>query len=171
MLWGSGTVRDCSGDNDNNIWATDHGPQGGDELNLIKKGQNYGWPQVTYGINHGNREWPLNKEQGTHDDFVKPVFAWVPSIAISNLIRLDKTTKFPLWGGDLLIGSLRGKSLLRVRMGDENNVAYIETIRIGHRIRDLTTLDDQSLALLTDGGRMVIVDDGGPVYDELGACG
>jgi cytochrome c2 len=152
----------------NNIWATDHGPQGGDELNLITEGQNYGWPQVTYGIHYGNRKWPLNEEQGTHDDFVKPIVAWVPSVATSTLIRLDQTTKFPLWRNDLLVGSLGDKSLHRVRLDEDNHVAYIERIEIGYRIRELTMLDNQSLALLTDSGLLLILDDGGPVYEEIG---
>jgi len=155
-------------DADENIWATDHGPQGGDELNLVNEGQNYGWPQVTYGINYGNRKWPLNEEQGTHDDFVKPIVAWVPSIGISKVIGLDETTKFPLWRNDLLVASLKDKSLHRVRLDEENHVAYIERMEIGHRIRDFTILEDQSLALLTDGGLLLILDDGGPVYEEIG---
>lgn len=155
-------------DSDNNIWATDHGPQAGDELNLISEGRNYGWPQVTYGINYGNRVWPLSDEQGRHHDFEKPNAAWVPSIGISNLIRLDGITKFPLWKNDLLVGSLYDKSLHRVRLDDGTQPIYIERIEIGHRIRDITILDDQSLAILTDGGLLVILDDGGPVYQEMG---
>lgn len=155
-------------DADNNIWATDHGPQGGDELNLIKKGRNYGWPQVTYGIHYGNREWPLNEEQGRHNDYVKPVVAWVPSIATSDLIRLDQTTKFPLWRKDLIVGSLGDKSLHRVRLNEENHAAYIERIEIGYRIRALTLLEDQTPVLLTDTGLLLILDDGGPVYEDMG---
>ena len=80
-----GLVRDAEG----NIWATDHGPQGGDELNLLERGSNYGWPEVSYGIAYGG-EIPPNigdAEVGQHEGFLRPVFAWVPSPALSAIAR------------------------------------------------------------------------------------
>jgi len=155
-------------DGENNIWATDHGPQGGDELNLIEEGQNYGWPQDTYGIYYGNRRMPHNQEQGRHSTYIKPRFAWMPSIGISKLIKLETPSKFHLWRNDILIGSMKDKSLYRVRLDKSNNVVYSERIEIGHRIRDLVVLADESLAILADGGLLIVIDDGGPVYEKIG---
>ena len=135
------------------LWETEHGPQGGDELNVLEPGGNYGWPQVSYGVEDGSR---VNVSRagavGRHDGFIKPVFAWVPSIGISSLIVNDKHL-FPLWKDDLLIGSLAGHALFRVRR-DSTEVQYIERIEVGNRIRDLAQMPDRRIALLVDGGRV-----------------
>ena len=78
-------------DRDGNILATDHGPQGGDEINLVRAGANFGWPFVTYGTDYNHDEWPLSSVQGSHEDYTLPLFAWVPSIGISNLIQIGGT--------------------------------------------------------------------------------
>ena len=152
-----GLARDAEG----NLWQTEHGPQGGDELNLARPGLNYGWPYVTYGINYGNRIWPYSKVQGRHDGFEEPVFAWIPSIAISNLIVSD-SRQFPLWKNDLLIASLKDLSLFRVRLRQER-VTYIERIMIGERIRDITQLPDGRIALLADYAKILFLQRA-PIY-------
>ena len=140
------------------LWETEHGPQGGDELNVLVAGGNYGWPQVTYGVGYGSRVNVSQAEQvGLHDGFAKPAFAWVPSIGISSLIVNDERW-FPLWKDDLLIGSLSGTqgsgyALYRVRR-DGTDVQYVERIEVGNRIRDLAQMPDSRLALLADGGRV-----------------
>ena len=155
-------------DTDSNIWATDHGPMGGDELNLVNQGKNYGWPKVTYGIKYGNKPWPHNEAQGRHNLFTPPMYAWVPSIGISKISRLSGFNKFNLWSGDMLIGSMKDKSFHRTRLAQTQRVAYSERIEIGYRIRDFAVLDDESLAVLSDNGILVIVDDGGPVFEDIG---
>jgi len=135
-------------DADGTLWETEHGPQGGDELNILRPSLNYGWPYVTHGIQYGNEIWPYNKVQGRHDGFEMPVFSWVPSIAISNLIVSDSQL-FPLWKHDLLIASLAAQSLFRVRV-HEKRVVYVEQIHIGKRIRDITQMPDGRIALLTE---------------------
>jgi cytochrome c2 len=122
-------------DRQGNIWSTEHGPRGGDELNLILEGRNYGWPIVTYGTGYGKRSWPLNPMQGRHEGFERPVYVWMPSIGISNFIRYQGEL-FKLWQDDLLVSSLGGKSLWRVRL-DEGRVIFAERIPIGQRIRDI----------------------------------
>ena len=145
-------------DGDGTLWETEHGPQGGDELNVLVAGGNYGWPQVTYGVgNAGKVIVPLIEEVGRHEGFTKPVFAWVPSIGISSLIVNDERL-FPLWKDDLLIASLSGTSasghaLFRVRR-DGTDVQYVERIEVGAQIRDLAQMPDRRLALLFDGGRV-----------------
>ena len=144
-----GLARDADG----NLWATEHGPQGGDELNLLEFGANYGHPVVNYGVQYGGF---INSRQrdivGMHEGYVKPRFAWVPSIAVSALIVNDERW-FPLWKDDLLAGSLAGHSLFRIRR-DGTDVQYIERIEVGYRIRDLTMMPDGRIALLQDGGRV-----------------
>ena len=144
-----GLIRDAAG----HLWETEHGPEGGDELNVLVAGGNYGWPQVTYGVEYGSKvNVPRAAEVGRHDGFTKPVFAWVPSIGISSLIVNDERL-FPLWRDDLLISSLAGSALFRVRR-DGTDVQYVERIEVGNRIRDLAQMPDSRLALLADGGRV-----------------
>ena len=159
-----GLARDAAG----HLWGTDHGPQGGDELNVLVAGGNYGWPQVSYGVGYGSRVNVSQAEQvGLHDGFTKPVFAWVPSIGISSLIVNDERY-FPLWRDDLLIGSLAGTqgsghALFRVRR-DGTDVQYVERIGVGCplqylgcRIRDLAQMPDRRLALLLDRGLVYLL--------------
>ena len=144
-----GLTRDAAG----HLWETEHGPQGGDELNVLVAGGNYGWPQVTYGVGYRSGvNVPRAEAVGLHDGFIKPVFAWVPSIGISSVIVNDERW-FPLWGDDLLISSLAGHALYRVRR-DGTDVQYVERIGVGSRIRDLAQMPDSRLALLVDGGRV-----------------
>ena len=135
-------------DADGRLWSTEHGPRGGDELNLIVEGQDYGWPQVTYGTSYGGISWPQNPAQGRHDGFEEPVFAWLPSVGISSLIQIDGS-RFPLWQGDLLVSSMRANTLYRVRTVDER-VVFVEPFDVGTRVRDLALAEDGSVVLWTD---------------------
>jgi cytochrome c2 len=138
------------------VWETEHGPQGGDELNLIARGQNYGWPLVTYGSDYGTRAWPQNKAQGRHNGFVLPVYAWVPSVGISNLIGVD-SDEFPLWKGDLLVASMRGNTIFRLRIR-EKRVIFAESIDVNMRIRDLVQAPDGQIILWTDRSELVTLE-------------
>jgi aldose sugar dehydrogenase len=149
---------------DGRIFATDHGPQGGDELNRIERGKAYGWPEETYGLLYGNRPWPLAEVQGRHDRYQQPVFVWMPSIGISNLTEVGRG-QFDLWEGDLIVSALRGKSLYRVRMEGER-VVYVEQIELERRIRDVTTLESGEILALADGPRLMVVSDAGPLYER-----
>ena len=143
-----GLTRDAEG----NLWATDHGPQGGDELNLLERGGNYGWPLVSYGVEYDGEVPPTmeDKEAGRHDGFVRPVFSWVPSPGVS-AIAVNDERHFPLWKDDLLVASLSDLSLFRVRRHG-TDVQYAERIELGYRIRDITFMPDGRIALLSDGG-------------------
>lgn len=144
-------------DTDGNLWSTEHGPKGGDELNLLETGNNYGWPVVSYGLDYGgwvNTPWGEEDRVGEHEGFTKPILSWVPSVATSSLIVNDDQA-FPLWRDDFLIASLdgsgNGNSLFRVRH-DGTEIRYVERIKIGWRLRDLTQMPDGRIALLLDGG-------------------
>ncbi|MBW2399070.1 MAG: PQQ-dependent sugar dehydrogenase [Deltaproteobacteria bacterium] len=133
---------------DGTIWSTEHGPRGGDELNRILQGANYGWPWVTYGTDYKRKYWPYSHDQGQHDGYQEPVHAWVPSVGISNLIGVE-ADHFALWRGDLLIASLKATTIFRTRIR-EGRAAYVEPISIGHRIRDIVEMDDGRILLWAD---------------------
>ena len=138
-------------DMDGNLWATDHGPQGGDELNLLEPGRNYGWNHVSYGVGHGGRVNVQDERKlGRHGDFERPAFAWVPSIATTSVTVNDERW-FPLWKDDLLVGSLSG-AIHRVRR-DGTHIQYVERMSVGvRRLRDVVQMPDGRLAVLSDGG-------------------
>lgn len=147
------------------IWSTEHGPNGGDELNIIIEGENYGWPIETLGIQYNNNPWLENENQGRHDHFNTPVYAWVPSIAPSQLMKVE-SNKFELWDGDLLVTTLKDRSIHRLRPDPESKrILYDERIEIGHRIRNIVELYDGSYLLRTDDSQLIHIDDAGPVYE------
>ncbi len=157
-----GLLKDSSG----TIWATEHGAYGGDELNIIENDRDYGWPEVTYGVNYGNRKWPHSSNQGRHHGFAKPVYAWLPSIAPTDIIEIQND-KFPLWDGDYIVGSLKNRSLHRLRMKENDQVLYDEPIDIDERIRSISVLPDGKLVVLNDWGSLLIIDEGGPIYEDI----
>jgi len=143
-------------DSQGRIWETEHGPQGGDELNELKAGGNYGWPQVTYGADYGHETWPFSPPQARdHGDFVEPLYAFLPSVGVSSLIEI-KGEPFVRWSGDLLVASLRGESLFRVRMHGEK-LSYLERIQVGQRVRDLVQGADGRILLWTDSDHVVVL--------------
>lgn len=107
-LW----VNPVSGD----IWATEHGPQGGDEVNLVRPGRNYGWPVITYGVNYGSGT--KIGEGSAKPGMEQPVLFWTPSIAPSGLTRYDGT-RYPGWSGSFFAGALAGEGLSRFRLSTD----------------------------------------------------
>lgn len=141
---------------DGRIWETEHSAQGGDELNLLQPGANYGWPLVTYGTDYGALIWPLSQQQGRHVGFEQPVYSWLPGIGISNLVQIQRE-RFPAWRGDLMIGSLGAHSLFRVVL-DGNRAVVTEPIPLQKRLRDVQELDDGRLLLWTDEAALLTVE-------------
>jgi len=140
---------------------------GGDELNHVIKGKNYGWPKVSYGLWYNpTLKLTGGDKEGTCPVYTKPVFSWNPSVAPSSLIKIEGK-KFKYWNGDLIMGTMRDQSLHRLRLDQDKRVVYDERIYLGHRIRDLTTLSDGKLALITDDGYLYIIDDGGPIFQDI----
>jgi len=136
------------------LYSTEHGPEGGDELNLIVAGKNYGWPIATYGTHYGTYGWPNSTVAESHP-FEPPVFAWVPSIGVSNLIEVAGF--HPAWDGDLLVESLRAQALHRLRRDREGRVVYSEPVPLGHRLRDIGALSDGTLVLWTDDAQVMFL--------------
>lgn len=145
-------------DEQGRLWETEHGPQGGDELNLLVEGGNYGWPLATYGNEYGTQDWPLR--QPDYDDnaaFKRPVYAWLPSIGLSQLMTVQSPL-FPRWRGDLLVLSFNA-SLQRVHVKDDRAIV-VEPIRLRQRngrLRDIEQLPDGRLVFLMDGGAFAFV--------------
>ncbi len=142
-------------DEDGRLWWTEHGPQGGDELNLLRPGGNYGWPLASYGVGYGRTIIGSPDSAGMHDGFAQPAYAWVPDIGVSALAVNDPRW-LPLWKDDLLAASLKDRSLFRVRR-DGAAVRYFERIEIGFGIRDLAWMPDGRIALLDDSGRVAFL--------------
>lgn len=130
------------------IWVAEHGPSGGDEINLLEAGGNYGWPLATYGTDYGSRIWPLAPTALDHGSFNEPLYAFIPSAGISNLIDVTSSL-FPQWQGDLLVGSMRRRNLFRVRLRGDR-VTFVEPVAIGYEIRDLAEGPDGRIYLWTD---------------------
>ncbi len=130
------------------VWATEHGPKGGDELNLIQPGGNYGWPVVTHGKQYGSGA--AIGEGTSKNGMIDPVIYWTPSPAPSGL-EFYEGGLFPEWKGDLFSGNLAGKRLIRIRL-DKGRVAKQEVLFSGviGRIRDVRTDAKGYLYLLTD---------------------
>jgi glucose/arabinose dehydrogenase len=135
------------------LWQSEHGPKGGDELNLIEAGNDYGWPDVTYGGPYGGAgqpdpTWEIGRWYGqNHGEYTEPVFAWTPSIAPSQLI-VYRGDDFPAWYGDILVASFKG-AIHRLRMVN-GQVMIDEPIVIGERPRDLIEMPDGTLLIATD---------------------
>jgi cytochrome c2 len=138
------------------IWLTEHGPQGGDELNLVRRGANYGWPLVSYGVQYGSHTWTGTAVPGSHDGYTEPFYSWVPSIGISNLVVVH-SPQFKYWEGDLLIASLKNGALYRARVR-ESRVVMLERIPFDRRIRDLAEGSRGELLLWTDGGSLITIE-------------
>jgi glucose/arabinose dehydrogenase len=121
------------------IWANEHGPQGGDELNLIRKGLNYGWPVVGFGVNYRTG---AAIHQGTHrEGMEQPVHIWVPSIGISGLM-IYTGDRFPEWRGNLFVGGMAGQKLVRLAMDGQrvkNEEALLQDMG---RVRDIRQSPD-----------------------------
>jgi cytochrome c2 len=145
-------------DREQRVWLTEHGPQGGDELNLVRQGRNYGYPLASYGTDYGRFYWSLGTATRDHGEFEEPIHVFTPSIGISNLIRVESGL-FGDWKDDLLISSLLGESLYRVRLRGER-VTYVEPVHIGQRIRDLAEGSDGRLVIWADGGIIVTLSPG-----------
>lgn len=135
---------------DGRIWSSEHGPQGGDEINLIGEGSNYGWPLVTYGTNYGSTSWPLDIDGFDHRGFIEPALSFVPSVATSALIEVTGPM-FERWQGDLLLATLRNNSLYRLRLAGDR-IVYSEAMFLGERLRDLAELPDGSIVAWVDRG-------------------
>jgi len=141
------------------LWVHEHGPQGGDELNVAVAGKNYGWPVITYGRQYVTG---LSIGEGTERaDVVPAVTTWVPSIAPSGMAFVT-SDRYPAWKGQLLVGALKAQVLVRLEL-DGERVVKEHRHEVGARIRDVRQGSDGYIYLLTDEskGRLLRVEPGG----------
>jgi glucose/arabinose dehydrogenase len=138
------------------LWSHEHGPRGGDEMNIIEPGKNYGWPVIGYGTGYGGAKL----HDGTHrEGMEQPIKYWEQSIAPSGMAFYTGDL-FPAWRGNLFIGALAGRALVRLELDNEKVVGEEHLLReLNERIRDVRQGPDGALWLLTGNraGRMVRV--------------
>lgn len=140
---------------DGRIWSTEHGPRGGDELNVLLEGSNYGWPNATYGTDYGSHHWPRAIVEGEHTGYRLPMFSWIPSIGTSAVIEVQEGL-FPAWRHDLLVSSLREATLFRIRIRSDR-VIYAEPIPLGCSVRDFVEVSDGKLVIWSDSCGLVLL--------------
>src|SRR5438034_9771297 len=131
---------------DGRLWEVEHGRRGGDELNLIEPGKNYGWPLVSYAVNYDGVPIP---SPDTRPDLAKPVIYWTPVIAPGSL-TFYSGAMFPSWKGSALIGGLATKTLSRITFDGKGGAKPAERWSVGHRIRDVEVGPDGALWMLED---------------------
>ena len=129
------------------LWEVEHGPRSGDELNLIERGKNYGWPLVSYGPNYNGVPIPSPE---TRPDLAKPALYWVPVIAPGNLMFYRGSRTFPQWNGNGFVSGLATKTLNRIIFDGHGGAKTAERWDVGHRIRDVEQGPDGSLWMLED---------------------
>ena len=139
-------------DESGQLWVHEMGPQGGDELNRIEKGANYGWPTVSNGVNYGGSPIP---DHATRPEFKAPLISWTPVIAPAGFVIYDGPL-FREWKGDGFIGGLKSQGLVHVSL-DGDTASEIERFDMGNRIREVEQGPDGALWLLEDGsgGRLL----------------
>ena len=140
-------------DDQGQLWATDQGPMGGDEVNMISFGKNYGWPYATYGVDYTSldndqRGWPYLEVAGRHDDYEKPKFMWAPSISPGSITYVQDF--HPHWNNNMLVGSLLGGAIIRLTLAD-GNIIGAEPIPLQARIRSVLNAHGR-IYILTDKG-------------------
>jgi glucose/arabinose dehydrogenase len=129
------------------LWEQEHGPQGGDEVNIIEKGRNYGWPVIGYGVDYGGAKI---HEATTKRGMEQPIKYWVPSIAPSGM-AFYTADLFPAWKGNLFIGALKAKMLVRLELEGEKVVKEERLLtNLRERIRDVRQGPDGAIWLVTD---------------------
>ena len=152
---------------DGDLWLSDHGPRGGDEINVITDGADYGWPLASAGIPYDRSEWPAEStrlfapwlEFTNHDvpGVTGPEFVWTPAQAPGELVLYNpENAVFPEFVGDMVMGTLRGEALIRLSR-DASGVITESRVPVGERIRDLTVTQSGHIIALTDSSRMLVL--------------
>jgi len=132
-----------------NLISTEHGPQGGDEINVIEAGENYGWPLVSYGINYDGSDI----SGGSHSGFKEPIHYWDPSIATSQIILL-KNKNHNNWFRSYLVCGLRSSAIHRIGYSEDKFMEF-EQIHIGERVRSVATGKAGEFYISTDSGKII----------------
>lgn len=136
----------------NRLWEVEHGPRGGDELNLLEKGKNYGWPVITYGINYnGTPITNITEKEGME----QPVKYWTPSIATCGM-TLVTSDRYPAWKGNILVAALAGTHIARVEMNGTRSTGEEKLLSGIGRVRQVSQSPDGYLYAITEGTGLLI---------------
>jgi glucose/arabinose dehydrogenase len=138
------------------LLAAEHGPRGGDEINVIQEGGDYGWPFVSYGEPYGSGDYVRPSVTGSHDGYIEPIKYWVPSIAPTELVQLPKQG-WGDWSQALVLGTLREEVLIFMKLNEQFEVVESVRVEMSERIRDLEVLSNGSLIATTDSGQLITV--------------
>jgi glucose/arabinose dehydrogenase len=138
------------------LMAAEHGPRGGDEINVIKAGGDYGWPFVSYGQPYGSGDYVRPGTSGSHDGYIQPIKYWVPSIAPTELVQLP-IQGWGDWGRSLVLGTLKEEVLVFLKINEKFEVGETVQVDMGDRIRDLELLSNGALLATTDSGKLITV--------------
>jgi glucose/arabinose dehydrogenase len=134
---------------DGRIFATEHGPLGGDELNLIQAGKNYGWPVVSWGRDYVGAA-PVGTGQRSQAGMEDPVLVWYPAVVGASGLMVYTGDRFPDWRGSIFSGGLATQDVRRTVLGANGQVTAHESLRIGQRVRDVRQGPDGMIYVLTD---------------------
>jgi hypothetical protein len=138
------------------LYTSEHGPRGGDEINIIEKGVDYGWPAVTYGEPYSSGDYVKPQLTGNHDGYKKPLTYWVPSVAPTELVQLP-SAQWGAWSGQMVMGTLRDESLIFIKLLDPNKVGEMTTYPVNERIRDLEVGANGQMIATTDSGKLLFI--------------
>lgn len=156
--WAKGfrNVQAAALDDQGRLWTIEHGPEGGDELNQPQQGLNYGWPVITYGQDYGGG--PIGEGLTAQEGMEQPVYYWDPVIAPSGMVFYDGEM-FPEWQGDILVGALRGQSLVELELENDRVSGEARHLPGIGRVRDVAVAPDGAVMLLidADNGQMIRV--------------
>ena len=141
----------------NNIYISEHGPRGGDELNLVKAGKDYGWPFVTFGQAYSSGDYVKPTRPGTHAGYEKPLYSWVPSVAPTELVQLPTGPQWKAQQSQIVMGTLAEQALIFIELLTPNKVGAVTSFDVGHRIRDLELLPDGTMVATTDDGKLLFI--------------
>ncbi len=137
------------------LLTSEHGPRGGDELNLIKANTDYGWPFVTLGTEYSPGDYIIPDKINTHEGYEKPMMYWVPSIAPTDLVELPINSNWKRWSGQLLMGTLREESLVRIYLNNDLHPTAQDFIKVNERIRGLEVSNTGLVVATTDSGKLL----------------
>lgn len=153
--WGHRNIQSAALAPDGALWTVEHGPRGGDELNRPAPGANHGWPEVTYGVEYSRGT--VGEGLTTREDVAQPVYYWDPVIAPSGMVFYEGAL-FPDWQGDVLIGALAGRALVRLQLHGGEVRGEARYLQGSDRVRDVDVArEDGAVMILVDGSDGALV--------------
>lgn len=139
------------------LYISEHGPRGGDEINLITANSDYGWPFVSYGAPYSSGDYVRPTKTGTHVGYVEPLYQWTPSVAPTELVLLPNSDEWGTLKKYIAMGSLAAQTLFFIELESKSKVGKVTQEFVGERIRDLDLLPDNRLIATTDGGDLLFI--------------